>query len=425
MFSRTVHSRIQFLLACLIAFLLPFKQLGPLQIVALSIAMLLLNWLLEGDFKNKFSAISHPGMLVLYLAFYGWHVLGLGWTTNLPAGYFDLEVKLSLFVCPWIFSTRPFRGEQVDRVLGAFVLGCGVASLVLLVRAVYFWFFLHENKFFYEAFSSLMHPSYFSMYLNMAIISLLLAFSKKGNTLSKGWLFLFPLFVIVVVLLSSKMGLIGLLLIIMVWLCWLVVSKRRYLLGGGVLFLLAAGIWSIFQFSPAVSVRIKSAVSAVSSGSSDKTNAESTAVRMLIWGSAREVIAEHPLVGAGTGDSKEVLMEKYKEEGITGAYKKNLNAHNAYLQIWVALGGVGLLLLLALLVLPVRIGWMDKKPAVICFTLLLALNFIPESMLETEAGVMYYGFFGCLLLFSAPGLDGLSLPWKQHVTEPDVASNRN
>jgi O-antigen ligase len=402
---QTIHTRIHFLLTCLIAFLLPFKQ-----IVSICIALLLLNWILEGDFRNKFSKLRHRNLFVLFVGFYLLHVLGLCWTENKGAGWFDLEVKLSLLIFPFIFATRPFVKEQMDKIFVFFLTGCALAGLIILARAGSIYLLRHENKFFYEEFSWFMHPSYFSMYLNLALLYVLISFSKTEGRPHAVWLLLVPLYVLVIVLLSSKLGLISLLLLILCWLVWMVVNHRWYKIGLLSVIILSVGIAGVLKFSPDISNRLKNAVHALSVKPADKTDAESTAVRMFVWGAAEDVIRTSPWIGVGTGDAKDALMEKYKEESITGALKNHLNAHNAYLQVFVALGLLGFVLLVSMQVFPCVLAVREKKIILLCFILLAVLNFLPEAMLETQAGVMYYGFFNSLLLFSEGNGFQLALP---------------
>ncbi|HXC03650.1 MAG TPA: O-antigen ligase family protein, partial [Bacteroidia bacterium] len=346
----------------------------------------------------------YPWLFAIFIGFYMYHVTGLLWTSNMEAGAFDLEVKFSLFAFPWIYATRPFKAGKLDRILLWFVMGCSTAALAVLLRAGIYALFFGENKFFYTQLSCFMHPSYFSMYLNLSLLFMLLSLSAQDSQ-RRPWIYLLiGLHLVVIVLLSSKLGQISLVILLLTWLIWMIISRKKFLLGGGLLVLMLAGIVCLFQFFPTLTARLTNAFHAVSADQTDKSNAESTAVRMLVWGAAKELIAEHPLAGAGTGDSKDVLMDKYKAEGIAGAYAHNLNAHNAYLQIWVALGLIGFLFLLSIQVFPFAVGWKDKNVFLCGFILLSVLNFLPESMLEAQAGCMYYGFFNSLLLFSAKPL---------------------
>jgi O-antigen ligase len=76
-----------------------------------------------------------------------------------------------------------------------------------------------------------------------------------------------------------------------------------------------------------------------------------------------------------------------------------LNAHNQFLQTYIALGILGALLLIFMLVLP---GWLAiRRIHFIYFSFLAVFTFntLVESMLEVQAGVIYYAFFNALLFF--------------------------
>ena len=130
----------------------------------------------------------------------------------------------------------------------------------------------------------------------------------------------------------------------------------------------------------------------------DKQTTESTSVRVLIWGVATEIIKNNFLFGVGTGDVKDVLLEKYKENGMTGAYNEKLNAHNQFLQTFVALGLPGIILLLSSFIFPFILAIRKRNYIYISFLTIVFVNFLTESMLETIAGVMFYAFFNSLLM---------------------------
>jgi len=85
-----------------------------------------------------------------------------------------------------------------------------------------------------------------------------------------------------------------------------------------------------------------------------------------------------------------------------------LNAHNQYLQTYIALGIPGALLLILMLVLP---GWLAvRRIHFIYFSFLavFAFNILVESMLEVQAGVIYYAFFNSLFFFGWKAMDSPS-----------------
>ena len=59
----------------------------------------------------------------------------------------------------------------------------------------------------------------------------------------------------------------------------------------------------------------------------------------------------------------------------------------------LALGILGLIVLLLNIVLPVMYGLEMKHYLYLIFLILVAFNFLFESMLETQPGVVFYAFF--------------------------------
>lgn len=393
--GHTFHSRTHYWLSGCIAFLLPFKQ-G----VAVLIALLLLNWLVEMDFRNKIRTLFHSPIALLFLSFYLLHAVGILWTTNPSAGFFDLQVKLSLLIFPVIFSTRPLEKHAVDRIFIFFILGCAASCTILFIRAAFSYLLNGENHFLYVEFSYFIHPGYFSMYLNFSLIYLLFYFQPTAWITERIRLLCIALFCITIVLLSSKIGYLTLLLSVSGWVIYTVLKRKKYL-HAAIGILLAAGLMITgIKCFPLIAARINTTLQTLTSGNPDKANEESTAVRINIWKAAARLSTEHPVLGQGTGGAQPALMNAYKKEGIKRALDLNLNAHNAYLQVLVSLGFAGLLLLLAALFIPGIIAIKNRNWIYFFFVSLLMFNFIPESSLETQAGTMFYGFFNSLIFFT-------------------------
>ncbi len=391
------HIQAHYYLAIIIALCLPFARFTPIFI-----SLLLLNWLVEGDFKNKFQTLLQNKFSFLFLAFFVLHLGGIAYTSNMDSGLFDLQVKLSLFIFPIVLASRPFNNFQVRNIFLFFVAGGILSSLFLLSRAAYLWFSLSENHFFYQAFSVLLHPSYLSMYLDLSIAWLLLGIlrSEKGRRITSvisGLIILY--FTFIIILLSSKMGLLTLILIFVGFTVYFIISRRKLLVGAIVLALISTSVFSLVRFVPEIGDRVQNAVHALSNPPKDNSEIESTAVRLLIWQAAREVVSEHPVLGVGTGDSKDELMKEYKRQEMNGAYEHNLNAHNEFYQVAVSLGMIGLLVLVLSLFAPLFAAFRRQNVIYAAFLLIIIFNFMPESMLEVQAGVMFYAFFNSLLCF--------------------------
>jgi O-antigen ligase len=125
--------------------------------------------------------------------------------------------------------------------------------------------------------------------------------------------------------------------------------------------------------------------------------ASSSGERLLIWWYSFEITNDNLLFGVGTGDVRDELLVKYREKQMYNALGLGLNAHNQYLQTTLALGVLGLIALLLCIVLPFIYGVEYRHYLLIIFLILIAFNFLFESMLETQAGVVFYAFFNAYL----------------------------
>ncbi len=381
----------------LIAFFLPLARLVPVFIV-----LMILNWLIEGDFRNKIQLIFKNKFSLLFISFYLLHLLGLLYTQNVPSGLFDLEVKLSLILFPIVLATRPISADKIRSIFIALLTGCVVAATIMLIRAIYIYMTSGENYFYYEAFASfLIHPGYISMYVNVTLSWLLINQMDQSKRFSNViFCPLMIIFTIFIILLSSKMGLITMTLIYVGFLIYYVVTRKKYLFGTIGIMVIGISIVTLLRFMPELSGRINRAVGAVTNTNTVQSESESTAVRMLVWKAANHVISENVITGVGTGDAKDELVKEYEKRGMTGALEHRLNAHNEYYQVFVALGTIGFILLLGNLFFPMWWAFKTNNTLYVLFLLIILLNFLTESMLETQAGVMFYAFFNSLLCFA-------------------------
>lgn len=129
-----------------------------------------------------------------------------------------------------------------------------------------------------------------------------------------------------------------------------------------------------------------------------KINGNSVTMRPFFWKAALHAIAQHPLTGAGTGDIQSEMNAAYKAIQSPLSTEWHKRPHNQFLSTTLAFGLLGLLLLLAMLVLP---GYWHKSHLHPLYWLHLAIvivSFLAEDTLDTQAGQNFYLFFTCLFL---------------------------
>jgi len=399
-----IHNKIQFWLLLGIAFFIPIYD----KVTAVLIAILLLNWLIEGRFRQKFKSIqNNKGRrnLFLFSVLYLVYVIGLIYSENLGYAFSDLETKLSILIFPLIFSTINFEWfkGKLKQFLYAFICGSFLISIILLTRSAFNYIGSNDTSaFFYGQLSWYHHASYIALFLVFSISILLIFLIEKNDTLpaalKRGFPILIFYFSVIIIFLSSKAGLISLALLLAFGAVYLI-YKKKYFKGVLLLIITVLGFWLALKFLPDVSSRINNAQEAISKEQLNTETSESTSERLLIWQSCYQIIKENTLIGVGTGDIKDRLLLEYEKDNISAAYKDKLNAHNQYLQIFIALGIAGFIVLLLSLLLPIISAYNRRQLVYLLFLLLIGFNLLFESMFERQAGVVFYAFFNGLLFF--------------------------
>ena len=105
---------------------------------------LIANWLLEGQFGEKFQRFKTQKILWLIIGFFVFSILTLFWSEDLNYGFHDLRIKLPFLIIPLVIGTaKPLSKEMFYAIIYAFLIG-------LLVSSIYnYWkytFDINESK---------------------------------------------------------------------------------------------------------------------------------------------------------------------------------------------------------------------------------------------------------------------------------------
>lgn len=393
-------SLVIFLSSCICAFLLPWNFLvAPFGI------LLVFAWIMAPGWKLKWDNIRNSPMVWIWVIFGVLYVTGYFWSANPTEALNSILVKLGVFIFPVVFAGMRFDELKTKRILQSFLSGLLLVGVFMLCRALYYSLVQDEERWSYQLFAEhIMHPSYLSLYYVVGIMIcfhgiLLRDVAREKKALAAGFVLLFS---ILIFMLASKTGIISLVIVFVFYIGYAIVRFRRYAVGAAALVALVLAFFVAMKAFPDMRGRLERMAEAITSNQPvDPKDAESNRVRLLIWQADMELIAEHPLTGVGTGDVQDELMNKYAERGMTGAHDKKLNAHNQFFQTGIALGLPGLILLTGIFL--AGFTWSIRKRFGFgaLLTILLLFNFIPESMLQVQAGTLFFGFFYSLVLFAA------------------------
>ncbi len=383
----------------LVAFLIPLVTKG----LALAIALMFIAWIIVPGKSLK----RNKWPMLIFIALYLFHLLGMFFTEDVSRGLRDLEQKFSLLLFPVLFGTFPqWRPEHRRKVVRAFVLGCLFMLIVSFVES-----FLKlasgasMRAFYMSEFSRVHHPSYVAMYLNFAMAAILLGLFQAAR-LKKGlgmWWWLFPLMAATLVCPASKMGLLQFAFLALFFLFF---AFRQNQLKSPALAILALSVVALslsILSDPYTATRLTKAAEVVQSdGQPDHVReTETTVARLHTWNITWSIMKQHPF-GVGTGDGHNTLMAAYDEAGLKMLAATGLNPHNNYLQVGLAFGFPGLLLFIFSLVYPFRKIIQHKDWLYAFFLLGMFMHLGVESMLEKQSGVVFFAFFNALLFFSLP-----------------------
>ncbi|HAW52448.1 MAG TPA: hypothetical protein DCX54_09010 [Flavobacteriales bacterium] len=394
---KNILNQIEHFLLCAIVFVFPMDK----RVIPIVIATYCGIFVLNGGIPAAYRVIKSK-YLFFTTAYYAILLIGIFNSSQINAAWFDVEVKFSLLLFPFIFSARSLTRKQFSDILVWFIIGCLIATIICLTVAVFYYFDTYdESVFYYQEVSIFQHPSYFSMYLNFCIYVIYYfmvydkqSFKIQSDVLSVIIIVIFSLFV---VLLSSKIGLITLFMVIFTGTIMWFLRSRAIFPSLIVFTMLTSLIYISFNYSSYIQGRLEEAVFSLSD---ERVTFTTTGARVIIWKIGIELIKEKPLLGYGTGDVKSELINKYDEKGFSYLAGLKLNAHNQYLQMLIAIGILGSVFFWLYLYYPVLAPGFFKNMLYMGLITLISFNFLTESMLETQAGVVFYAFFNAMFFFN-------------------------
>lgn len=311
-----------------------------------------------------------------------------------------VETKSSLLLLPLIFYLvdQDIATKSIQ-LFKSYFLGLCLAGLYCIGGATISYFFQGSNNFFYSKLGSYIHihPTYFSLYLIIAISFFMIAIRK--NQLSQlerriGWVFT-VFFSLLVVLLSSRSQWFNYVLIVPVLLFPLV--KDSFGRIRAVALFIFASLFFAFSIYmiPATNKRLMDVFS--SNDATDEVKIQN--VRYQTWDASFELFKASPIVGVGVQNLQQEQLLMYEQLNYERPLREKYNAHNQYLDL---LAGAGLIPLIFWLVCLFWQRPVNKNLQAYYFTalLLFLLSFLTESILETARGVMLFSFIMGLLMVS-------------------------
>ena len=339
---------------------------------------------------------------VMYGVFTVFLLSGIWNEWNHQTALSEVETKISYLAFPLLFLfTSNSILHSLRRFQWALISGCVFFALICHVHAVFGFFETGLwEEFVYGRLAWTFHPTYLGFFYLLSMVFLASEFlDSKSKRYSKFLCLGIVFFSLETAFMASRAGFLALFLFYAVFVFYVFRNGKNKKKATVVLVSSLIPFLMLFiGFSP-ISGRAKEAV--VNSKSITETKKEekvaSTSERIVSWQTAWEIAQDYPL-GVGTGNWKSHFNERYTLKGANFAAEHSHPAHNAYLQILVEWGWIGLFALLALLVAGFKRAWELNDLFFLMFIVGVSFHFIFESMLELQQGLVFIGFWMFFLI---------------------------
>mgnify|MGYP003385051983 CR=1 FL=1 len=363
---------------------------------SISILLLLIFTLSKSNKPSMKGIYSFP----LIVAYFLFSVCSLCYSTDLHSGFTSLLGHSIFLLFPLLFTCLSLSKSNLNKALNYFIVWiCLLAfyseittilNLLATDQSLFLWF---RKDFSYINLGAIIgvHPPYMSLFSSYCILLLI---DKIGLNKSKNIKYvvgiLFLLFY--TIHLSSRLPITALLLVSSVFIFKKLSSQNtlkssvfKLLVLAGIVFTLLFSVRSTrYRFAEVFGMKYSSGLY-IQSGP-DKLDQ---------WAAAMSA-NNNVLFGNGLGDVNGSIVESNKTHGLLKNADRKYNAHNQYIQTYVGLGIIGLILLIGMLLY----SWDSKKPFLKLnnyFLLYLSIVFLYESYFQRHHGIVFIAFVLCLI----------------------------
>lgn len=396
--------------------LIYYAALLPWQVqwlpATLAIMVAALFGILAFDFKSKFKRLSSNSYASLMFLTYLFVVVGSIYSPESKEAGKEVFSKLPLLAWPLLLGSMPqLSREKIENLLRIFIFSSALAILVSFAYSLYRFFTTQDSSVFYfnELLVLLKVPAhYMGMYITFAYAIVLQRWIEGRSLFKRQSLNLVLLFVFALSLVFIWVRMQYLLFFFVNALIVISYLKSRFgfkkaLLYFGVFSVVFAALLAII---PGSRSRLVDTYNEIRSFEQMIDNKQ-TNPRKFLWSEGATLIQENFWFGLGTGAENTALNQRLKDvdaifwdgKSTYQLHEMGFNFHNSYLQVFAANGVFAFLAFLALLILPLfRLKNHPYRNEARLFLLIVILSFLTESMLQRQAGVLFFSFLYTLFL---------------------------
>ncbi len=348
------------------------------------------------------------------LLFFAWVVIGLLYTEDTSAGLKKVGKLAILPASVLVFGLIKLEPKTVLKILKFYVLCVLIAALYSHGIKLYDFFANNEpsfRNFFNLNYSYLalaktldLHPTYYSFFVLIAI-SIILDFLRQKMKIIYFFcgIILISYLSFFIVHLSSRMAIIILYLLLITHLLWQAYTHKKIIRGIFFLVLLHGFLVLTLLNVGATKYRFQHLLGftyytgyTVNDGNHKKK----------LWSAAFNA-NKQIVFGNGIGDVQPSLNDQYKLAVLTKPLAENYNSHNQYIEYYVGLGGIGVILFLGLLLYYGLTFVRQKNRLGVYFIGIMSLLCITECIWNRHHGLVFLSIMLGLLWTISPSFPTL------------------
>lgn len=363
-------------------------------------AVIVLNWLFSAGAKARYAQMLKNKALMVFLAIFILHIVGLVYTQNFEYALKDIKIKLPLLLIPIVVASfREIDKREIHYIFYSLLSSVFISSIISLYLYLSIDHSVQDNI---RSISPIISHIRLSLIACVAFfISLYFAFESYSLNKKRALLFsIYAVWMLVFIgILGARAGYLAILvatLSIIIYKC-IEYKKFSYLIYAILTLMILSFL--MFQFNDSVNKRVKEVFTEVESyNKGENASGKSISQRFVYWKIAKHLIAENTIIGVGTGDIDDAFKNYYAthETGLELQYQHR--AHNQYLTILCTFGLLGFLIFIIALLYPFISTKAYTQMLSIAFMIILLLSMITEDTLETQAGATFVAYFYALFI---------------------------
>lgn len=409
--------QLQHIMLYSLAFLIPF----PFIYSSVAIISLLVASLLTLDVKQFGQRLRTRKAIWPWLLYFALFAVSYFYSSNKSQSLFDLQLKLGLLVLPLVIGACiVITREIAENVFAFFVGGVSIVAVISITNAIYTFNISGDAQvFFYEQLVRPIHDIHAVYMAWYTLFSLTVLLFFPWTRYSRGK-FRYVRYILMAfltaffILLSSKTLIVLFFILVAPFYLRKTFRAPQGKLKVGLLAIIVTGLFTVLAVTNnPVKDRYKDVIIKndldkawlTDYSGVDESRLSNLTIRVIAWRMSLENIKENNLwlTGAGNGDAQDLQNRKLASYHVQNWDRDyfdqtselyNINVHNMFLQSFLMIGLPGLVLGLIIILSP--FFYLNKVPFRPLFFIFHVTSFafmLQESALQTQAGVIYYGFF--------------------------------